>query len=678
LSYYFTVKMNIEKAKQRIQELTKKIDHYNYQYYQNSISEIPDYDFDMLLQELINLENQYPELKTEDSPSQRVGGEITKEFKTIVHKYPMLSLGNTYSEEELIDFDNRTKKLIGDNFEYTCELKFDGVAISLTYEKGVLKTAVTRGDGIKGDDITQNAKTIRTIPLKINAKGIPEIFEVRGEVFLPLETFNKINREREEIGESLLANPRNAASGTLKMQDSGIVSKRKLDCYVYSLLGKDNPFTTHYDSIEALKKWGFHVSPTYQKCKSIQEVMAYVNKWEKERFKLPLGTDGIVIKVNRFDQQDALGYTAKSPRWAIAYKYKAEAASTILESIEYQVGRTGAVTPVAYLKPVQLAGTKVKRASLHNANEIERLDIRIGDTVFVEKGGEIIPKVTGIDLSKRRADSKPVKFITHCPECGTLLVRKEGEAAFYCPDEKNCPPQIKGRIEHFIGRKAMGIDGLGPETIEQLFEKGLIKDPSDLYGLTLEKLSGLERFGEKSAQNILKGLEKSKEMPFKNVLFAIGIRYVGSTVAEKLAKHFKNIDNIARATYEELIEAPEIGDKIALSILDFFKQKENIDFVNRFKQAGLQLEIKETELIKESNLFDGKSFVISGVFENFSRDDLKNKIEKNGGKIISSISPKLDYLVAGENMGPAKLEKANKLGIKIVSEKEFINMMTND
>jgi DNA ligase (NAD+) len=669
--------MSIEKAKARVEELIKKIDHYNYQYYQNSISEIPDFDFDMLLQELIQLENQYPELKKEDSPSQRVGGTVTKEFKTIVHKYPMLSLGNTYSEEELRDFDLRTRKLIGDNFEYTCELKFDGVAISLTYEKGILRTAVTRGDGIKGDDITQNAKTIRSIPLKINSKEIPDVFEVRGEVFLPLETFDKINREREDIGEPLLANPRNAASGTLKMQDSGIVAKRKLDCYVYALLGKPIP-ASHYDSLETLKKWGFHVSPTYQKCKTIDEVKAYIDKWEKERFKLPLGTDGIVIKVNRYDQQDAMGYTAKSPRWAIAYKYKAEAAATLLESIEYQVGRTGAVTPVANLKPVQLAGTKVKRASLHNANEIERLDIRIGDTVFVEKGGEIIPKVTGVDLSKRKKDSIPVKFITHCPECGTELVRKEGEAAFYCPDDKKCPPQIKGRIEHFIGRKAMGIDGLGPETIEQLFDKGLIKDPSDLYGLTLEKLSVMERFGEKSAQNILKGLEKSKEMPFKNVLFAIGIRYVGSTVAEKLAKHFKNIDRIAGATYEELIEAPEIGDKIALSVLDFFRQKGNLDFVDRFKKAGLQMEIKETELIKESNQFDGKSFVISGVFENFSRDELKDKIEKNGGKIISSISAKLDYLIAGENMGPAKLEKANKLGIKIVSEQEFINMMNND
>jgi DNA ligase (NAD+) len=669
--------MSIEKAKARIQELIKKIDHYNYQYYQNSVSEIPDYDFDMLLQELIQLENQFPELKSEDSPSQRVGGTITKEFKSIVHKYPMLSLGNTYSEEELKDFDQRIRKLIGDNFEYTCELKFDGVAISLTYENGSLKTAATRGDGIKGDEITENARTIRTIPLKINTKNLPDTFEVRGEVFLPLETFNKINSEREDIGEPLLANPRNAASGTLKMQDSAIVAKRKLDCYVYALLGKEIPTNTHFDSLETLKSWGFHVSPTYQRCATIEEVKAYIDKWEKERFKLPLGTDGIVIKVNRFDQQDALGFTAKSPRWAIAYKYKAEAAATLLESIEYQVGRTGAVTPVAYLSPVQLAGTKVKRASLHNANEIERLDIRIGDTVFVEKGGEIIPKVTGVDLSKRKPDSKPVKFITTCPECGTPLVRKEGEAAFYCPDDKGCPPQIKGRIEHFIGRKAMGIDGLGPETIEQLFDKGLIKDPSDLYSLTMAKLSGLERFGEKSAQNIMKGLEKSKEMPFKNVLFAIGIRYVGSTVAEKLAKHFKNIDNLAKASYEELIEAPEIGDKIALSILDFFKQKENIDFVNRFKEAGLQLEIQETALIKESNLFDGKSFVISGVFETFGRDELKDKIEKNGGKIISSISAKLDYLVAGENMGPAKLEKATKLGIKIISEKEFINMISN-
>jgi DNA ligase (NAD+) len=667
--------MTLEQAKGRIKELTDKINYYNYQYYQKHISEISDYDFDKLLEELISLETKFPELKKEDSPTQRVGGTITKEFKQVIHKYPMLSLGNTYSEEELKDFDDRIRKAIGNDFEYICELKFDGVAISLTYENGILKTAATRGDGVRGDEITTNAKTIRCIPLSISSKNIPSYFEVRGEVFLPLETFNKINRDREEIGEAPLANPRNAASGTLKMQDSAVVARRKLDCFMYALLGEDISAETHYDSMELLKEWGFNISPTYKKCKNIEEVKKYIDHWEKERFKLPLGTDGIVIKVNRYDQQETLGFTAKCPRWAIAYKYKAESASTLLESIEYQVGRTGAVTPVANLKPVQLAGTKVKRASLHNANEIERLDIRVGDTVFVEKGGEIIPKVTAVDYSKRTAGSKAVKFITECPECHTALIRTEGEAAYYCPNENGCPTQIKGRMEHFIGRKAMNIEGLGPETIDQLFEKGLVKNPADLYDLTMEKLSSLERFGEKSAQNIIKGLEKSKAVPFKNVLFAIGIRYVGSTVAEKLAKHFKSINRIAEASYEELIEAPEIGDKIALSIRNFFSIPANINFIERLKNAGLQLAIQEVELKMESEKLEGKSFVISGVFSAFGRDELKEKIEKNGGKVISSVSAKLDYLVAGENMGPAKLEKANKLGVKIISENDFLKML---
>jgi DNA ligase (NAD+) len=667
--------MDAIKAELRIKELSKKINHYNEKYYQKHTSEISDYEFDKLLQELIGLETQFPQLKKEDSPTQRVGGTITKEFNQVAHKYPMLSLSNTYSEEELKDFDDRVRKAIGDNFEYTCELKFDGVAISVTYEKGILKTAVTRGDGVRGDDITTNAKTIRAIPLKIHSKDIPEVFEVRGEVFLPLENFNRINKEREEIGEALLANPRNAASGTLKMQDSGVVARRKLDCFMYSLLGDDIPAETHFDSMELLKEWGFNISPTYKKCKNVEEVKKYIDSWEKERFNLPLGTDGIVIKVNRYDQQESLGFTAKCPRWAIAYKYKSESASTLLESIEYNVGRTGAVTPVANLKPVQLAGTRVKRASLHNANEIERLDIRIGDTVFVEKGGEIIPKVTGVDFTKRPASSKAVQFIAQCPQCGTPLVRTEGEAAYYCPNDKGCPPQIKGRMEHFIGRKSMNIEGLGPETIDQLFEKGMVKDPADLYSLTMEKLSAMERFGEKSAQNIIKGLEKSKQVPFKNVLFAIGIRYVGSTVADKLARHFKSIDRISAASYEELIEAPEIGDKIALSIIDFFKAAPNIDYIERLKKAGLQFSIQETELKMESNLLEGKTFVISGLFSVFGRDELKEKIEKNGGKVVSSVSAKLDYLVAGNNMGPAKLEKANSLGVKIISEEEFIKMI---
>lgn len=667
--------MNEEIAGRRVAELTDKINYYNFEYYHNHKSIIPDFEFDMLLAELIRLENEYPQVKKEDSPTQRVGGTITKEFPTVVHKFPMLSLGNTYSEEELIDFDNRIKKAIGDNFEYICEIKFDGVAISLTYENGILKTAATRGDGVRGDEITSNAKTIRTIPLKIAASNVPPIFEVRGEVFLPLEIFEKINKEREDIGEALLANPRNAASGTLKMQDSSIVAKRKLDCYIYSLLGIDLPLKTHEDALLQLKEWGFQVSPTWQKCRTIQEVIKYISKWENERFSLPLGTDGIVIKVNDFGQQEALGFTAKSPRWAIAYKYKAESASTVLESIEYQVGRTGAVTPVANLKPVQLAGTRVKRASLHNANEIDRLDLRLGDTVFVEKGGEIIPKVTAVDLTKRPANSIKINYIDTCPECGAPLVRKEGEANHYCPNEKECPPQIKGKIEHFIQRKAMNIEGLGPETIVQLYEKELIRDPADLYDLTFEKLLTLERFGEKSAQNILKGLEKSKTVPFKNVLFAIGIRYVGNTVAEKLALYFKNIDSLMNASKEELQAVPEIGERIAESVKSFFEQTENKNFIERLKSSGLQMKLDEKEVVKESNILEGKSFVISGVFENFGRDELKEKIEKNGGKIVSSISAKLNYLIAGENMGPAKLEKANKLGIKILSEQEFLKMI---
>lgn len=667
--------MTVDLARTRIKELTDQINYYNHEYYNKHNSVIPDYDFDQLLSELIKLENQYPELKSLDSPTQRVGGTITKEFPTVIHKFPMLSLGNTYSEEELLDFDVRIKKAIGDNFEYICELKFDGVAISLTYENGILTKGATRGDGIRGDEITNNAKTIRTLPLKVNSEKVPSFFEVRGEVFLPLEIFDKINKEREDIGEALLANPRNAASGTLKMQDSSVVAKRRLDCYVYGLLGDNLPVKSHEEALQKLKDWGFQVSDSWQKCKDIKEVKTYIDKWEKERFKLPLATDGIVIKVNNFNQQEALGYTAKSPRWAISYKYKAESASTLLESIEYQVGRTGSVTPVANLKPVQLAGTKVKRASLHNANEIERLGLRIGDTVFVEKGGEIIPKVTGVDLTKRPSGSQKVIYIENCPECGAPLIRKEGEANHYCPNEKECPPQIKGKIEHFIHRKAMDIEGLGSETIQQLYDKDLIKDPADLYDLTLEKLLTLDRFGEKSAQNIIKGLEKSRQVPFKNVLFAMGIRFVGNTVAEKLATYFKNMDKLMAASLDELRAVPEIGERIAESLIYFFKNEDNQRFIQRLKNAGLQFQIDEKVLVKDSNIFDEKTFVISGVFEKFGRDELKDKIEKNGGKILSSISSKLDYLVAGENMGPAKLEKANKLGIKIISEDEFIKML---
>ena len=662
-------------AKNRIQELVEKIDYYNQEYYQHSRSVVSDFDFDQLLSELIKLEGEFPEFKKEDSPSQRVGGTVNKEFSSVTHKRPMLSLGNTYSEEDLTEFDNRVKKEIGDNFEYVCELKFDGVALSITYEKGILKTAVTRGDGIRGDDITANAKTIRTIPLKINAPDLPEEFEVRGEVFLPLEVFQALNKEKEDIGEPLLANPRNAASGTIKMQDSSVVAKRKLDCYLYSLLMDNSTVETHSASIGLLEKWGFNVSKTYKICKSIAEVMDYIHYWDKHRWDLPLGIDGIVLKVNNTKLQEALGFTAKSPRWAISYKFKAESVATILESVSYQVGRTGAVTPVANLKPVQLAGTKVKRASLHNANEIERLGLRLGDTVFVEKGGEIIPKVTGIDLSKRTPFSEPLHYIENCPECNTPLVRSEGEANHYCPNEKGCPPQIKGKIEHFIQRKAMNIEGLGPETIESLFNAELIKNPADLYDLTFEQLTGLERFGEKSANNVLKGLEKSKTIPFRYVLFGIGIRFVGNTVADKLATHFVTIDALMKANFEELIAVPEIGERIAQSVLDYFKEEENVFFVNRLRNAGLQFIAEKKIVVKESDTFNGKTFVVSGIFTKFSREELKEKIEANGGKVVSSISNKLDFLVAGENMGPAKLEKATKLNVKMISEEEFVAML---
>ncbi|MFN6944380.1 MAG: NAD-dependent DNA ligase LigA [Cytophagaceae bacterium] len=662
-------------AKTKIEELTGKINYYNYQYYQKHTSEISDYEFDMFLSELIALEQQFPELKKEDSPTQRVGGTVSKEFPTVYHTYPMLSLGNTYSEDEVQDFANRIAKLLPDQTEYISEIKYDGVALSVTYENGILKRAVTRGDGVRGDDITANAKTIKSLPLRIFADNLPPVFEVRGEVFLTLENFNRINKEREDIGEPPLANPRNAASGTLKMQDSSVVAKRNLDCYIYSLLGENLPVNTHSEALDLLKTWGFNVPDTWKKCKNTEEVMQYIDSWKDKRFELPIGTDGIVIKVNSYHQQRNLGSTAKCPRWAIAYKYQAESATTILKSIEYQVGRTGAITPVANLKPVSLAGTTVKRASLHNANEISRLDLRIGDSVFVEKGGEIIPKVTGVDVSKRSLQFQPVEFIKNCPECNSQLIRKEGEAVHYCPNEKSCPPQIKGRLEHFIQRKAMNIESLGPETIDALYKKGLVKDPSDFYNLKFEDLTEIERFGEKSINNLLSGIEKSKEAPFKNVLFAIGIRFVGSTVAEKLAKHFQTIDAIAQADFEELKAAPEIGDKIAQSIIDYFNDPEKLDFLAKLKQAGLNFTYESKLQTMESNQFEGKSFVVSGVFSQFSRDEIKEKIELNGGKVLSSVSAKLNYLVAGENMGPAKLDKATKLGVQIISEEEFVQLL---
>lgn len=665
-----------EEIKTRIKELTDQVNHHNDLYYQKSKPEISDYEFDQLLEELVKLENQYPELRLPDSPTQRVGGTITKEFATVYHQYPMLSLGNTYSEEELTDFDGRVAKILeGDEYEYFCELKFDGVSISLIYEDGLLTKAITRGDGVRGDDVTANIKTIRSLPLRIKSKDIPPKFEVRGEVFLPKEVFRQLNKEREDIGEETYANSRNTASGTVKMQDSAEVAKRKLDCYAYYLLGEDNAGETHDDAIHQLETWGFNVSPTYKKCKNIDAVIKYIKDWEHKRSDLPLDTDGVVIKVNSLEQQERLGFTAKSPRWAIAYKYKSESISTRLNGITYQVGRTGAVTPVAELEPVFLAGTTVKRASLHNANEIARLDLRIGDYVFVEKGGEIIPKVTGVDMGKRKQSLHPVNYISHCPECGWELIRKEGEANHYCPNEKGCPPQIKGRIEHFIQRKAMDIDSLGEQTIKQLFDLGLVKTPADLYDLTKHDLLKLEKVKDKSAQNMLDGIEQSKRQQFENVLFGIGIRYVGKTVAEKLARHFKNIDALVSASYEQLLEAPEIGEKIAQSVVDFFKDKENIIEITRLKKAGLQFESTQQEPTIISDVLQGKSFVVSGVFQNYEREQLKEIIASHGGKVLSSVSAKLDYLLAGENMGPAKREKAEKLGVKIISEGEFQTML---
>jgi DNA ligase (NAD+) len=668
--------MNAREAKKEVDKLTELINYHNGLYYQKHKSEISDYEFDQLLNQLIQLENQFPELKLPDSPTQRVGGSITRNFETVVHKYPMLSLGNTYSKEELIDFDKRVSKgLGGEAFEYFCELKFDGVSISLIYEEGILVKGITRGDGVRGDNVTANVKTIRNIPLRIKAKNIPKTFEVRGEVFLPRTVFKQLNKEREDIGEEIYANARNTASGTLKMQNSGEVARRKLDCYVYYLLGENLKVETHSDSISQLEEWGFHVSPNYAKAKSIDQVFDYISKWEKKRLDLPLETDGVVLKVNKLLQQRKLGFTAKSPRWAISYKYKPESQSTKLKSVTYQVGRTGAITPVAELEPIQLSGTTVKRASLHNANEIERLDLRVGDYVFVEKGGEIIPKVTAVDVSRRDKKSKPIEYITKCPECGTKLIRQEGEAAHYCPNEKGCPPQITGRIEHFIQRKAMDIDSLGEKTIRQLYQLELVKSPADLYTLTKKDLARLEGFKELSISNLLTGIEKSKEAPFEAVLFAIGIRYVGKTVAEKLAHHFKNMDALSAASYEELLEAPEVGEKIASSMVSYFKDKDNQKEITRLQKAGLQFTLIEKERTLLSHSLDNKSFVISGVFDKYGRDELKDIILAHGGRVLSGVSGQLDYLLAGENMGPAKRQKAEKLGVKIISEQEFEQML---
>lgn len=671
--------MTKEDAKQEIKNISKAINYHSNLYYQENKSEISDFEFDKLLERLIQLESDFPEYSYDDSPTHRVGGTITKHFETIIHKYSMLSLSNTYSSSELKEFDDRVAKgLEGQEYEYICELKFDGVALSLIYENGKLIRAVTRGDGSKGDNVITNAKTIRTIPLKIIDDDCPLEFEVRGEVFLPIEEFVKINKEKEKKGEEQLVNLRNTASGTLKMQDSRVVSSRRLNCYLYSLLGKDIKVRSHEESLQKIKKWGFNVSPSYRKCNNITEVLTYINEWEEKRKNLPVETDGIVIKINDLKQQEQLGFTAKNPRWAISYKFKAESAQTILKDITYQIGRTGAITPVAELKPIQLASTTVKRSSLHNSNEIKRLDLRIGDTISVEKGGEIIPKITGVELSMRKPDSIPMHYITHCPDCRTELVREESEALHYCPNKKGCPTQIISRIGHFIHRKAMDIDSIGEQTIKQLFYAGLVKDVADLYTLTFEQILSLEGFKGLSAQNIIDGITKSKKAIFKNVLFGLGIRFVGKTVAENLVEQFLTIENLSQANYETLIKTPEIGERIAKSLITYFSDNENKDLINRLKNAGLNFKSNETNNVLESNIFKGKTFAISGVFENHSREELKEIIKINGGKVVSSISAKLNYLIAGDKMGFSKLEKAKKLELKMINENEFEQLLKEE
>jgi len=662
--------------RKRMDELINLINKYNDAYYQKNESLISDLAFDQLLSELQKLEQENPLFALNDSPTQRVGGTITKQFKSVTHRFPMLSLGNTYNETDLKEFDSRVKKALGDEkYEYICELKFDGVALSFWYENGILIKGITRGDGIRGDDITNNVKTIKSIPHSIKADILPFEFELRGEGFMPNHIFEQINHERSLSGEALLANPRNSASGTFKMQDSAVVAQRNLDCYIYAYLGYDNPFQTHEESLNKLHDLGFPISQTWEKCSDIESVLRYIEKWSLKRNDLPLNTDGIVIKINDYGQQERLGFTAKSPRWAISFKYPSEIAKTDIISISYQVGRTGNITPVANLNPVYLAGTMIKRASIHNANEMIRLDLHEGDMVFIEKGGEIIPKITGVDMSIRNPQKPIFVFPTNCPDCNSELVRVEGEANHYCMNDSLCPTQIKGKIEHFIQRKALNIENLGVETIDLLFEKSIIKDVGDLYKLTNLDFIGLDGFQSKSIQNILNSIEKSKIVPFRKVLFGLGIRHVGATIAEKLVIEFKTIKKLREASYDELIAVPEIGDRIALSIISYFSKTDNIDLIDRLEKSNVQLSEDILELEQESTSLEGKSFVISGVFQNFDRDGLRNKIILNGGKVVSSISSKLDYLVAGDNMGPSKLEKANQLSIKIITEEEFLNLL---
>ncbi len=660
--------------KEKIQQLRDELNQHNYNYYVLDTPTISDYEFDQKLKELQALEQAHPEFYDENSPTVRVGGSITKNFPTVVHEYRMYSLDNSYSKEDIEEWEQRIIKTLGsEDISFTCELKYDGASIDLLYEDGKLKQATTRGDGIQGDDITANVRTIGSVPLQLRG-DYPQRFYIRGEIVMPKKAFERLNQERVAAGEDPFMNPRNTASGSLKLQDTAEVAKRGLDCLLYFLVG-DTGIATQFESLEKAREWGFKV-PNYSRlCHSTQEVMDFINEWDTKRHTLPYETDGVVIKVNNVAQQQELGYTSKSPRWAMAYKYKAEQVDTQLESISYQVGRTGAITPVANLKPVLLAGTIVKRASLHNADQIEKLDIHIGDWVYVEKGGEIIPKIVGVNLDKREPDAVPVSYITHCPECDTELVRNEGEAQHYCPNTYHCPPQITGKIQHFISRKAMDIEGLGEETVELLFRSGVIENYADLYEITVEKLLPLERMAKKSAENIVKGIEKSKEVPFERVLFALGIRYVGETVAKKLARHYKNITALENTTVEQLVEVDEIGNQIATSVVNFFQEEYNKELINRLKEYGLQFELSAEATAGQTDTLKGKTFVVSGVFSLYSRDELKALIEQHGGKVGSSISSKTDYVIAGDKMGPSKREKAESLGVKIIDEVAFQSLI---
>lgn len=660
---------------ERIHQLREELHRHNYNYYVLNAPEIGDQEFDFLMRELQDLEERHPECRDENSPTMRVGSDLNKNFTQVTHRYPMLSLANTYSEAEVADFYNRVQKDLNEEFEVCCEMKFDGTSISLTYEDGKLVRAVTRGDGTKGDDVTDNVKTIRSIPLVLHGEGYPRDFEIRGEILMPWLVFEKLNEEREAREEPLFANPRNAASGTLKLQNSSVVASRKLDAYLYYLLGDELPCDGHYENMQEAARWGFKVSDIMRKCSTLQEVMDFIRYWDKERKKLPVATDGIVLKINSLRQQRNLGYTAKSPRWSIAYKFQAERACTRLNKVTYQVGRTGAITPVANLDPVQLAGTVVKRASLHNADIIEGLDLYIGDMVYVEKGGEIIPKIVGVDKDSRFMIGDKVKFITRCPECGSSLTRYEGEAAHYCTNDLACPPQIKGKIEHFVSRKAMNIDGLGTETIDQFYQEGMIRTIADLYTLKAPDIARLERMGKKSAVNILEGIRESKNVPFERVLFALGIRFVGETTAKTLAKSFRSIDALASAALDDLIQVDEIGVKIAQSIIQYFADERNLQQIERLREAGVQLEMAEMDMSDYTDKLAGQSIVISGVFAHHSRDEYKELIEKNGGKNVGSISKKTSFILAGDNMGPSKLEKANKLGVPIMNEEDFLRLI---